>query len=405
MRQLSRIILFVLFPAIVHAGISDNPFLGIKSAGMGGSITSLGMDGSAAFNNPATMTFLKKNYINAAINFSSPNSVFLMNTGDKYNSLKSNLLPISLYGVYKFTDKVDLGLAVNNPFQNKIAWDENWAGKYICTANQSNVLNIQPTISYRVNDKFSVGGGLMVTRYNQKTSKSLNYESAAGDVMVDYNLNAIAMGLNLGVNYNYQKWHLGLSARTGLTYKAKGDATLKNVPVSLVSNGVLPASSSNCTSTVKLPAVISLGAGYELDENWLITMDVNIYNWTNIDSLKIKVENFQQCDFNVKQDVSSSYAIRFGARYLYSKKVVFRGGFAFDLSPVLDTYVNPAFPDYNRISYTTGTSYQLNKQFSFDAFIGFTNIKERKETKNVNNFNGTYKSNALIGGIGLNYEF
>jgi len=62
------------------SGIGDNPLLGIKSSSMGGTITSIGFDGSAAFYNPATMTFLKKNYINLGINYTSPKSIFLMNT-------------------------------------------------------------------------------------------------------------------------------------------------------------------------------------------------------------------------------------------------------------------------------------------------------------------------------------
>jgi len=132
MRLLSRLILLVFFPVISQAGIGDNPLLGIKSSAMGGTITSIGLDGSSAFYNPATMTFLKKNFINLCFNYNSPKTVFLMNTGEKYYTTKSNLLPVSLYGVYKFTDKVDLGLAVNNPFQNNITWDKNWAGKYIC---------------------------------------------------------------------------------------------------------------------------------------------------------------------------------------------------------------------------------------------------------------------------------
>jgi len=406
MRILSRILLFLICPVTALAGINDNPFGGIKSSSMGGTVTSIAFDGSSSYSNPATMTFLKKNYIDVGINYYSPKSIFLMNTGDKYYNGKSNSLPVSLFGVYKFTDKVDLGLAINNIFQNNISWDESWAGKYICIFNKTDVQNFQPTISYRVNKKFSIGGGLMFTMYHQQVAKALNYESVNGAPIVNYNLKGSALGLNLGLNYNEKKWHLGLSVRTGLNYKnAKGDATFKNVPSSLAANGILPSASIEATASIKLPSVISLGTAYELDENWLVTMDLNIYNWSNIDSLKITTTNYENCSFNVKQDLSSSYAIRFGAKYIQSKNLSMRGGFAFDLSPVLDTYVNPAFPDANKFTYTGGVSYQLKKSLSADAYVGYSDIKERKEVKNVNNFNGTFKSNSFIGGIGLNYEF
>ena len=63
------------------------------------------------------------------------------------------------------------------------------------------------------------------------------------------------------------------------------------------------------------------------------------------------------------------------------------------------------FRSYNKFTYTAGGSYKLKNNFSADAFVGYSAIKERKEVKNINNFNGTYKSNMFIGGIGLNYEF
>ena len=406
MRLLIRIVFLVLFPVLVNAGISDNPLLGIKASSMAGTVTGIGLDGSAAFYNPATMTFLKKNYFNVGFNYNSPKTVFLMNTGDKYYSSKSGLFPISLYGVYKFNDKINLGLAINNPFQNNISWNNNWGGKYICISNKSNVQNIQPAISYRINDKFSVGGGLMFTFYRHQASKALNYENAAGDVVMNYDLKGSSLGLNLGLNYNDKKWHLGFALRTGLNYKnAKGEATIENLPSSLVASGVLPSGNTEITSSIKLPSVISLGAAYELDENWLVTMDVNIFNWANIDSLNLEVANYSQYNFNVNQDLMSSYAIRFGARYNYSRKLILRGGFAFNLSPVLSTYVHPAYPEYNKFTYTGGASYQLKKSFSVDAFVGYSDIKERRDIKNINNFNGTYKANAFIGGIGLNYEF
>lgn len=406
MRLFKRIVLLVIFPLTSFAGIGDNPFLGIKASSMGGTITSIGFDGSAAFYNPATIAYLKKNTINLGINYNSPKSIFLMNTGEKYYSSKSSSMPFGLYGIYKFTDKINLGLVINNPFQNYISWDKSWAGKYLCISNKLNVQNIQPTISYRVNNKLSVGGGLMFNLYRHQLSKALNYENSAGDALINYDLKSFALGLNLGVNYNVKKWHLGFSLRSGLNYKkAKGEITLENAPSSLLTNGVLPSSNAEVTANIKLPSVISLGAAYELDQNWLLTMDVNIYNWTNIDSLNVEVANYDQYNFKVNQDLSSSYAIRFGARYNYSKKLVFRGGFAFDLAPVLNTYVHPAYPEYNKFIYTGGVSYQLKKSFSVDAFVGYSDIKERKETKNINNFNGTYKASAVMGGIGLNYEF
>ena len=239
----------------------------------------------------------------------------------------------------------------------------------------------------------------------QQSAKALNYLGPNGGAMVNYDLSAISFGLNVGVNYNNTQWKLGFSLRSGLSYNAKGDATVSNAPGFFIDNGTLPGSAVNATSKIKLPAVISMGAAYQLDQDWTITADLNIYNWGKIDSILVETENYNSCNLNIRQDLAGSYAMRMGASYNFSKKIIFRGGMAFDLSPVLDTYVHPAFPTYNKFTYTAGGSYKLKNNFSADAFVGYSAIKERKEVKNINNFNGTYKSNMFIGGIGLNYEF
>jgi long-subunit fatty acid transport protein len=141
--------------------------------------------------------------------------------------------------------------------------------------------------------------------YQHQVSRALNYENASGDVIMNYDLKGNALGLNLGVNYNDKKWHLGFAVRTGLNYKnTKGEATIENLPSSLVASGILPTGNTEVSSSIKLPSVVSLGAAYELDENWLVTMDVNIFNWANIDSLEIQIANYDQYNFDIKQDLT-----------------------------------------------------------------------------------------------------
>ena len=57
-------------------------------------------------------------------------------------------------------DQLWLGLGINSPFGLKTEYDSNWVGRFHAVESDLLTVNINPSIAFKVNEMFSVGGGV-----------------------------------------------------------------------------------------------------------------------------------------------------------------------------------------------------------------------------------------------------
>ena len=81
-----------------------------------------------------------------------------------YNHETDNPLSTPIFGHfgYKINDKLAVGVNVTNPAGNSLVWGDNWAGATLIQDVALKSFNVQPTVSYKINDFISVGAGLMI---------------------------------------------------------------------------------------------------------------------------------------------------------------------------------------------------------------------------------------------------
>ena len=60
-----------------------------------------------------------------------------------------------------------------HPYGSSINWTDNWPGSVLSQNVSLKVFTIQPTLAWAINDKFSIGAGLMVTWGNVDLNKGL----------------------------------------------------------------------------------------------------------------------------------------------------------------------------------------------------------------------------------------
>ena len=70
--------------------------------------------------------------------------------------------PIFGHFGYKINDKFAVGVNVTNPAGNSLVWGDNWAGATHIQDVSLKAFNVQPTVSYKINDRISIGAGLMI---------------------------------------------------------------------------------------------------------------------------------------------------------------------------------------------------------------------------------------------------
>ncbi len=398
---------FLIGPMFSMAGGFQVNTQGQKALSMGGSVTGFALDGSASFFNPGAMSALDKNYLNAGFSLIFPKTTFLGKYGGTEDLDSKVYTPFYCYGTYKFKEKITFGLSINTPFGLGTKWKDDWSGRYISQSAQLNSIYFQPTIAYKLSEKFSVGVGPEFVLGSAHLRKAIPVsDSTSAYASTDLKGAGTGFGFNAGIYYASGKLSLGLSYRSQSKVKInKGDATFSDIPSSLTENGTFP-SSTNFKTDVTLPSVISFGVGFKITDKILVTGDLNFTGWSAYDSLIFTFPDHSSLNSSSARKYKDVFAIRAGGQYIATEKITLRGGIAFDQSPVQDGYVNPDLPDANKLVYSTGLSYQLKSGFSFEGTLMYESLKQRKESDNVeNNFNGTYKSTIFILGLGVQYVF
>lgn len=81
--------------------------------------------------------------------------------------------PIHVYFNYKPTERLAVGLGFYTPYGSAMNWGDNWSGAHLVQEINLSAYTIQPTVSYKICDRLSIGAGLMVAWGKFDLSRSL----------------------------------------------------------------------------------------------------------------------------------------------------------------------------------------------------------------------------------------
>ena len=421
MRKLFSLSLLTLASASMFAGGYRVSIQGQKQLAMGHTGVAVVNSAEVAFFNPAGMSFLDKKF-----NLSVGGSALIAKT--RFQNAKFNQTaatdnvgtPFSLYATYKINDWVSAGLAVYTPYGSAVAWDQDWAGAYLVNNIDLKSIFIQPTVSFKIEDKLSIGGGPIFVQgsvnFNRNlTTNPLFQENGSGtDVTLDAK-GISAMGYNIGMMFKVSdQITLGMDYRSEIIMEARGgDATFSDVPAFADASPTLQPNTT-FDADLPLPAEITAGISYKPSDKWLFAFDFNHTKWSVYESLDVKFANNPVASINPrKYKDASSY--RFGAQYKATEKITLRGGYYIDESPVQDGYFAPETPRNDSTGYTGGLTYQINSKFGIDLSFLYLHFDEIDNSYDhatdpttgvaAPSFGGTYKSTVFSPGIGITYGF
>ncbi len=376
-----------------------------RQTGMGHTGTGLMLGASSMHFNPGALSFLDKKYdfsLGGSLIFS--NNTFQKQSPSVYKAKSDNPLgtPFYFYGATKLNDKLAVGLSVTTPYGNSLSWGEDWDGKYLIQDISLRAIFIQPTVSYKLSDKLGLGLGFMAVNGNVDLNKALPVQSANGDATVNINGNTWAFGFNAGLSFQAnEKLSLGLSYRSKVLVELDGGDADFSVPAPL--GGLYP--DTKFDSELPMPANITLGVGYQVNSKLLLAFDLQYVEWSSYESLNFDFEEPTVPDSHNQRDFENTMVYRLGAEYTLNEKVQFRGGIYYDSTPIPEDLLTPETPGTNKIGMSLGLGYQINDKLSLDASLLYIHGEKREDGYKPLDFYGTYYSNAVIPGIGINYSF
>jgi len=371
-------------------------------------------DASTVFFNPAGMTRLKgtqssvsTSIIAGSIEFDDEGSVDATTaiplSGSDGNDGGTLAIVPSLYYVRDINDKFKFGLGVNAPFGLATKYSKNWQGRYQGIESRIETININPSIAYKLNDRWSFGAGLNGQYIKVKLTNALDFSAiclgtpqlaancgavglGAGTIQsagtrgdIDNSGDDFSFGWNAGLLYEFnQNTRIGFHFRSSIRHKLEGDADVRQPGVVANGNnqvaGTLAAvfRDSDISANLELPSTFSTSLYHRMD-NWAIMGDFTFTRWNSVDEVRIDFDNPLTPDGVEELGWVDAKRFSIGAEYYYNKNWTFRAGVAYDETPVPDENLRTVrLPDQDRTWVSFGASYVHTDKLSFD--VGYTHL-------------------------------
>lgn len=414
MRKFFALMIMLLMTSAIYAGGYRVAIQGQKALAMGHTgVAVIGTE--SVFFNPANMAFLD-NTFNLSLGASGIFSqVQFQNEQFGWNAETDSALgtPFNMYATYKANDWLTFGLGVYTPYGSQVEWEKDWAGSHLVNNIELRAIFVQPSVSFKLADVFSIGGGpIYVTgsvNFNRNISRSLTDDTGENRSNVTIDATGIsAWGYNVGWTLKpMDKLTVGFNYRSEIIMDAEdGNADFQNVPPSLGFDD------TTFDAELPLPAELTFGFSYKINEKWLAAFDFNRTMWSAYDSLDVMFNNAAGTSVNARNYENAS-TYRFGVQYDHSTKFTFRGGFYIDESPIQDGYFAPETPRGDSLGFTGGLTYNVNDNLGIDLSFLYLHFDEETNSYDyfvesngeTSSFGGTYSNSVFAPGIGVSYNF
>ncbi len=413
MKKLLLLVLFVTVTLVTYAGGYRVSVQGQRAMAMGHTGVAVVNSAELVFFNPAGLVYLE-NKLNVSVGASGIFSDVIFQNSDLGISSETDSsvgTPLNLYGSYKVNDWMAIGLGVYTPYGSEVVWPTDWAGSHLVNNIELAAIYIQPVVSFKLSDYFSIGGGpIFVTgsvNFNRNANRTLtDIDGNRSNITVD-DSGVTNWGWSIGAMFNpTENFRLGFNYRSEIILEAEGgEAVFSNFPNS--SSSAIP---SNGTTTfdaeLPLPAELTVGLSYQFHEKWLFAFDYNRQFWDVYESLDIQFGN-GSTSLNPRNYKNSS-VYRFGLQYEATSKISLRAGYYIDESPVQSGFFAPETPRNDSQGFSGGLSFAITPKLAIDASFFYLRFEEIDESYDFasdgSSFGGTYKTSAFAPGLGLTYK-
>ncbi|MFZ5522888.1 MAG: OmpP1/FadL family transporter [Pseudomonadota bacterium] len=367
-------------------------------------------DASTIFFNPAGMSQVKGRQVIVAGHAIKPSATFSdqgsttatppvgapgpLNGGNGGDAGSWALVP-NFYYLMDINPQAKFGLGVNAPFGLKTDYESGWKGRYQALKSEIQTINLNPAVSYAVNDTVSLGGGINYQYIKGELTKAIDFGTIctfaglsgptcpatpqSNDGIFKLTGNDWSWGYNLGALFQINsETRVGLAYRSKVSHELSGDANYTNVPSALAASPSV--SNTQVKLNITMPETLSLSAASQVGEKWLVMGDISKTNWSQLQELRVRFAN-GAADNVTPENWKDTYRFSIGATYQYNEVWKSRIGFAFDKSPVSDQYRTPRVPDNDRTWLALGASYRLSPNGSFDFGYAHLFVKDASINK------------------------
>ncbi len=288
------------------------------------------------------------------------------------------------YGSFRY------GLSITAPGGLSKRWDTPFQ-KATAKEFTLKVIEINPTIAYKINDKFAIGGGLRAVYSSGKVkAEKAPYYSE------DMNGDDISFGYNLAVSYrpsNYLKF--ATTYRSKINLKEDGTAN-GYINKYLLTHNLADATTlipydTNANVSIPLPATLDMAVAYTFKQKTTVEFVYEKVYWSSYKNLDFNFDNpYAEAVLgrSIDKNWKDSNTYRIGITHQYNDKLKLMAGFAIDNSPIPSNTLGFELPDADSKLYSLGFEYKYSKKISFGLGYLYDDKKTRTITASDANENG-----------------
>lgn len=380
-------------------------------------------DATTLFGNPAGMSRLKREEVSfgmAAISAKTDIKDTSAFTPQGPGGLRApvggsndgDMVPVTAvpmgYYVKPIDDKWAIGVGVYVPFGLIADYESGFQGRYHGDYSEVRVITVQPTVSYRFNEKLSIGFGPTLNRIDgELQSATINPIPGGNDGRVKVKGDDTEVGFNAGILYELTpQTRMGLTYRSKVEYTLEGDTELKEGFNQLGVAGKYDASLDLTT-----PESIDLSVTHELNDQWTLYAGAMLTRWSRFEAIVIDNEGLPSGPLNPiieEQDWHDTWSYAIGTAYKLNREWTLRTGLAFDQSPTNNLHRSPRIPTGDRTAVSFGLGWNPTDDVTVDlaySYLWEEETKVRREHPSKGIYNATYENSAHGFGAALSYRF
>ncbi|MEM8360813.1 outer membrane protein transport protein [Morganella morganii] len=356
-------------------------------------------DASVGSRNPAAMTLFDRPSMSAGAILINPSvdisgkSPLTGNSTDAKDIAPSAVVP-NLHFIMPINEKWSVGASTTTNFGLGL-----------------NAVYADAEISRHTGELGQVAAGLTKNPALAKIPANSNLAKLKGD--------GWGYGWNAGMLYELDKDNrFSLTYRSKVTVKFKDGDFTQNIP------GLLDRSTKGKLD-LNLPDIWEFSAYHRVAPKWAVHYTFAYTGWDSFQELKATDKGNGGVLFEKHEGFKNAYRVALGTTYYHDDNWTFRGGIAFDDSPVPANNRSISIPDQDRIWFSLGSTYAFNKDASVDVGVAYmhgrkVNISEPLMSKDqlaaiggklgnpnlqMPNYEFSSSGKAWLYGVNFNYSF
>jgi len=266
-------------------------------------------------------------------------------------------------------DRVAVGLAVTAPYNFTTEYSPNSWARYTALTTRLRTIDIQPSLAVQLTPVISIGGAVNVEHANATLGNALpNLLAALPDGSQTLKGKGWDVGWSAGVQFRGKAVTVGLSYKSAITHKLKGDVTVAGLLGPLAANNMTFSTEADFTT----PWQLTFGGRWKVTPGLTLNAQATRFGWERFDAIRLG----SPLDTAIPENYRNTWALAVGFDADVSPTWTVRGGVQRDVSPVRPTDRDARVPDSNRWNYALGATHAFSRAFKIDVAANYLTLAD-----------------------------